>query len=288
MRFKDENGNEVSWGGKFKVGSTITRIGSIADPESNLLNGLYSISGLSLNGKAVTSSTSIVEKQMVFKTIATYLLDNNEPKCILSPRLLRIPNPSYKILGYIPDISGHGNHGKINNSAYAEGSGVNEDGSYQFDGVDDFVTIPTLSRGGKQVLMKVNWNTINSIIYDQRGSGGFAIYYSDYNNPNDSITVPAYKGRNAAGTTYIDGIRNEYIIASQLRNVTHNIVEILDTSYAAGNINPIIGKSYMNTNYGSLALYDFMLFDNISTDDKIKQLNEYVGIEGNTEWRKTE
>lgn len=213
----------------------------------------------------------------------TWLLDNNEPKVILSPSRLRIPNSSYKILGHIPDISGHGNHGVIHNSAYAEGSGVNEDGSYQFDGVDDFVAIPTLSSGGKQVLMKVNWNTINSIIYDQRGSGGFAIYCSDYNDPSDSITVPAYKGRNTDGTTYIDGIRNEYIIASQLRNVTHNIVEILDTSYAAGNINPIIGKSYMNANYGSLALYDFMLFDNISTDDKIKQLNEYVGIEAKVE-----
>lgn len=125
LRFNDENGNEVSWGGKFKVGSTITRIGSIADPESNLLNGLYSISGLSLNGKSVTSSTSIVEKQMVFKTTTTYLLDNNEPKCILSPSRLRIPNSSYKILGYIPDISGHGNHGVIHNSAYAGASGAN-------------------------------------------------------------------------------------------------------------------------------------------------------------------
>ena len=57
LRFNDESGKEVSWGGKFRVGSTITRIGRIADPESNLLNGLYSISGLSLNGKAVTSST---------------------------------------------------------------------------------------------------------------------------------------------------------------------------------------------------------------------------------------
>lgn len=281
LRFNDENGNEVSWGGKFKVGSTITRIGSAAD--SNLLPNIYNIFGLLLNGNQVTSSKVIVEKTMVFKAKSAYIFDNNEPKCILSPRLLRIPNSSYKILGHIPDISGHGNHGKINNSAYAEGSGVNEDGSYQFDGVDDFVTIPTLSSGGKQVLMKVNWNTINSIIYDQRGSGGFAIYCSDYNNPSDSITVPAYKGRNAAGTTYIDGIRNEYIIASQLRNVTHNIVEILDTSYAAGKTNPIIGKSHMNSNYGSLALYDFMLFDNISTDDKIKQLNEYVGIEGNTD-----
>ena len=286
LRFKDENGNEVSWGGKFKVGSTITRIGSAAD--SNLLPNIYNIFGLLLNDNQVTSSKVIVEKTMVFKAKSAYIFDNNEPKCILSPRLLRIPNSSYKILGYIPDISGHGNNGVIHNSAYAEGSGVNEDGSYQLNGVDDFVTIPTLSSGGKQVLMKVNWNTIDSIIYDQRGIGGFEIYCSDYNTEGDSITVPAYKGRNAAGTTYIDGIRNEYVIASQLRNVTHNIVEILDTSYAAGNINPIIGKSNVITRYGSLALYDFMLFDKISTDDKILELNEYVGIEGNTEWRKTE
>lgn len=281
LRFKDENGNEVSWGGKFKVGSTITRIGSFND--CNLLKGIYTVSNAKLNGSPLPSTPHVVEKSMVFTCTATWAFDNNEPKCILSPRLLRIPNSSYKILGHIPDMSGHGNHGVIHNSAYAEGSGVNEDGSYQFDGVDDFVAIPTLSSGGKQVLMKVNWNTINSIIYDQRGSGGFAIYCSDYINPSDSITVPAYKGRNAAGTTYIDGIRNEYIIASQLRNVTHNIVEILDTSYAAGNINPIIGKSYMNANYGSLALYDFMLFDDISTDNKIKELNEYVGIEAKVE-----
>lgn len=125
LRLKDESGNEVSWGGKFRIGSTVTRIGSIADAENNLLNGLYSVSGLSLNGKAVTTNTSVVEKQMVFKTTATYLLDSNAPKCILSPSRLRIPNSSYKILGYIPDLSGNGNHGKINNSAYAGMSGAN-------------------------------------------------------------------------------------------------------------------------------------------------------------------
>lgn len=390
LRFKDENGNEVFWGGKFKVGSTITIIGSAAD--SNLLPNIYNIFGLLLNGNQVTSSKVIVEKTMVFKAKSAYIFDNNEPKCILSPSRLRIPNSSYKILGYIPDISGHGNHGKINNSAYKLDSGVNGylvdfttlkddgikgivrtdskiyldksfnynqgfwlgrtnnsspaykvkvsgipetgmltytggvglnlvnginelpartnteeeygfviqspnldwsnlvieqigkyEGAYCLDGVDDFVTIPTLSSGGKQVLMKVNWNTINSIIYDQRGRGGFAIYCSDYNNGGDSVTIPAYKGRNAAGTTYIDGIRNEYVIASQLRNVTHNIVEILDNSHAAGNINPIIGKSSVIVRYGKLALYDFMLFDNISTDDKIKELNEYVGIEAKVE-----
>lgn len=272
-----------SWGSKLKVGTKFK--GNVI----NLLPNMYEWQGNALyNGEILNWGVKpgVVAKEMVFSWDMPfkYLIDNNEPKVILSPKLLSMPNSSYKILGYIPDISGHGNNGVIHNSAYAEGSGVNEDGSYQFDGVDDFVTIPTLSNGGKQMLMKVNWNTINSIIYDQRGSGGFAIYCSDYNNPSDPIRVSAYRGRNAAGTTYIDGIRNEYIIASQLRNVTHNIVEILDTSYATGNINPIIGKSYMNTNYGSLALYDFMLFDNISTDDKIKELNEYVGIQGNV-WR---
>lgn len=280
LRFNDENGNEVSWGGKFRVGSTITKIGSIADPESNLLNGLYSISGLSLNGKAVTSSTSIVEKQMVFKTTATYLFDNNEPKCILSPSRLRIPNSSYKILGYIPDISGHGNHGKINNSAYAEGSGVNEDGSYQFDGVDDSVTIPT-TVGGKQVLMKVNWDSSNSaLLYDQRGyNKEFAIYNGSADS--DGNPIPAYQGRNN-GQTYIDGILNSNIKASELRAITHNITITNELSAGVNKFSPVIGSNRVhNAYFTNMALYDFMLFDEISTDDKIKELNKYVGIEGN-------
>lgn len=283
LRFNDENGNEVSWGGKFRVGSTITRIGSIADPESNLLNGLYSVSGLSLNGKAVTSSTSIVEKQMVFKTTATYLLDDNEPKCILSPIRLRIPNSSYKLLGYIPDISGHGNHGVIHNSAYAEGSGVNEDGSYQFDGVDDFVTIPTIV-GGKQVLMKVNWGkTIAyAILYDQRGyPNEFAIYNADVDNNNNPVF--AYQARNN-GQTYIDGILNKNIKASELRAITHNITITNELSTGTNTSSPVIGSNRVHDAYfTNMALYDFMLFDNISTDDKILELNEYVGIEGNIE-----
>ena len=423
LRFKDENGNEVSWGGKFKVGSTITRIGSIADPESNLLNGLYSISGLSLNGKAVTSSTSIVEKQMVFKTTATYLLDNNEPKCILSPSRLRIPNSSYKLLGYIPDISGHGNHGKINNSAYAGMSGVNGypvvfganktwanesngyvtsitsntihitnvlnaglallysyvkyngnlqnikeippfkieikglegrskfiykylatsdatketnlylgngthelpksflptealinnavvgfsispieegvtnflsditikvlpeyEGAYCLDGVDDFVTIPTVT-GGKQVLMKVNWQSdVGAVtLYDQRlniSDYEFAIYNGT--RDLDDNPVMAYQGRNN-GQTYIDGILNSNIMASELKAITHNITITNELSLGINNTYPVIGSTRSNTHFAQMSLYDFMLFDEISTDDKIKELNEYVGIEAKVE-----
>ena len=279
LRFKDENGNEVSWGGKFRVGSTITRIGSFY--ENNLIDGLYIVRNPKLNGNNLITPTHVVEKSMVFTCDTEYLLDNNEPKCILSPSRLRIPNSSYKLLGYIPDISGHGNHGVIHNSAYAEGSGVNEDGSYQFDGVDDFVTIPTVT-GGKQVLMKVNWDSSNSaLLYDQRGyNNEFAIYNGT--NDSDGNPIPAYQGRNN-GQTYIDGILNSNIKAQELRAITHNITITNELSSGANKTYPIIGSSKSNAYFVNMALYDFMLFDEISTDDKILELNEYVGIEGNTE-----
>lgn len=423
LRFKDENGNEVSWGGKFRVGSTITRIGSAAD--SNLLPNIYNIFGLLLNDNQVTSSKVIVEKTMVFKAKSAYIFDNNEPKCILSPSRLRIPNSSYKLLGYIPDISGHGNHGKINNSAYAGMSGVNGypvvfganktwanesngyvtsitnntihitnvlnaglallysyvkyngnlqnikeippfkieikglegrskfiykylatsdatketnlylgngthelpksflptealisnavvgfsispieegvtnflsditikvlpeyEGAYCLYGVDDFVTIPTVT-GGKQVLMKVNWDSPNaSILYDQRGyNNEFAIYNGT--NDSDGNPIPAYQGRNN-GQTYIDGILNSNIKASELRAITHNITITNELSSGTNKTYPIIGSSKSNAYFVNMALYDFMLFDEISTDDKIKELNEYVGTEGNiVEWNPT-
>lgn len=276
LRFKDENGNEVSWGGKFKVGSTITRIGSAAD--SNLLPNIYNIFGLLLNDNQVTSSKVIVEKTMVFKAKSAYIFDNNEPKCILSPSRLRIPNSSYKLLGYIPDISGHGNHGVIHNSAYAEGSGVNEDGSYQFDGVDDFVTIPTIA--GKQVLIKLNWQhkAIGNLIYDQRGNGSttsFAILPISINDTTKNRI--AYQEKNANGITYIDGIRNEYIESYSLENIIHNITI---TNPDVNNKTVVLGASNRTTAdyFAKYALYDFMLFDEISTEAKIKELNTYIGI----------
>lgn len=281
FQITDRNTNQrYSWGDKIKVGSSI-RLSQGEKP--NLLSGLYSIQSYEYEGETysynqLTNLNIILTKQSISLSCnKIWLLDNNEPKCILSPRLLRIPNSSYKILGHIPDISGHGNHGVIHNSAYAEGSGVNEDGSYQFDGVDDFITIPT-TVGGKQVLMKVNWQSIagTAILYDQRTNGGFAIFNRDFDiNENK---VPAYRARNIGGSTYIDGILNEYIYASELKDITHNIVELCDPELNVGTLNPKIGSSYLNANYTQMSLYDFMLFDEISTDDKIKELNTYIGI----------
>lgn len=74
------------------------------------------------------------------------------------------------------------------------------------------------------------------------------------------------------------------------RAIVKNLVDP-DNPFVISNAAYTEGSGYAdrvhNTYFTNMALYDFMLFDNISTDDKIKQLNEYVGIEGNTEWRKT-
>lgn len=103
-------------------------------------------------------------------------------------------------------------------------------------------------------------------------------YYNNNSNPLELCSIE----------TYIDGILNSNIKASELRAITHNITITNELSAGVNKFSPVIGSNRVhNTYFTNMALYDFMLFDNISTDDKIKQLNEYVGIEGNTEWRKT-
>lgn len=282
FQITDRNTNQrYSWGDKIKVGSSI-RLSQGEKP--NLLSGLYSIQSYEYEGETysynqLTNLNIILTKQSISLSCnKIWLLDNNEPKCILSPRLLRIPNSSYKILGYIPDISGHGNHGVIHNSAYAEGSGVNEDGSYQFDGVDDFVTIPTIA--GKQVLIKLNWQhkAIGNLIYDQRDNGSttsFAILPISINDTTKNRI--AYQEKNANGITYIDGIRNEYIESYSLENIIHNITI---TNPDVSNKTVVLGASNRTTadHFAKYALYDFMLFDEISTEAKIKELNTYIGI----------
>lgn len=288
FQITDRNTNQrYSWGDKIKVGSSI----QLTQGENpNLLSGLYSIQIYEYEGETYTYNQLkalviiITKSGIQLSCNKVWTFDDNEPKCILSPRLLRIPNSSYKILGYIPDISGHGNHGVIHNSAYVEGSGVNEDGSYQFDGVDDFVTIPTVT-GGKQVLMKVNWQSdVGAVtLYDQRlniSDYEFAIYNGT--RDLDDNPVMAYQGRNN-GQTYIDGILNSNIMASELKAITHNITITNELSLGINNTYPVIGSTRSNTHFAQMSLYDFMLFDEISTDDKIKELNKYVGVEAKVE-----
>lgn len=372
-----------TYGSKLKIGSEF-----LFGKWTNLLPELYRPTGSGrYNGNEFkTGNTYTVERTMTFSWSSPmeYLL-SSAPKCIFSPSKLRMPNESYRYLGYIPDISGNGNNGVFNNFAFSKMSGVNgylEDfttlrdygikgivrtdskiyldesfdydkgfwlgytnvpspaykvkisgipetgmltytggvwlnltnginelpartntaenhgfvvqspnldwsnlvieqipeyeGSICFDGVDDYITIPTLSEGGKQVLMKVNWQKQDTMLYNQNpGQDNFAIFTNDYNNNN---LVVAYASRNN-GNTYIDGVVNNNILATQLKGITHNIVATNNNIDAT--ITPIIGSNKNHDNFfAQMALYDFMLFDEISTDEEIKELNNIVGIEG--------
>lgn len=382
-----QDGKTITWGDKLKVGSDIVFVGS-----ANLLPELYTVSETRYNGVTLYPNTIIkVEKSMVFDNARTYL-KANEPSCILSPNRLRIPNSSYKILGYIPDLTGKGNHGIINNSAYAEMSGANRyvynwntwrisksgitstitdsslhitslkeqynpnqtlfepntvantgdksnfkvnitgltsnikctfnnagaiikelvngvnkisvdlvagwygfmitsldgsvigdcditiqqigqyEGSFCLDGVDDHITIPTLAHGAKQVLMKVNLQSYDRYLYDQRNS------WSQYLAIVSAGKTIAYEYSNKGGKTYIDGILNEHIIDKDLLNITHNITATnanIGVQYA-----PNIGTSFARGNFAQMALFDFMLFPEISSEEEIQELNDIVGIEG--------
>lgn len=263
------DGGYYTYGDKIPVGYRFRRESAI-----NLLPELYSLSDIFLNGELCNVGAEIViSKSMVFTANKAWLLDTTEPHAIYSPQKLNIPNSSLKILGYVPDLTGKGNHGKLNNFAYTEDSGVAADGSIKFDGTDDHITIPTLAHGGKCVMMKVNW-TKAGMLYDQRLNSSsylFGIYTSE--------GLPAYNARNN-GSTYIDGILNTNIIPSDLVGITHNITVVNDKATDDNTISPILGASVTNATFSGMFLYEFMLFHEIPSEDEIKKLNDVMGIEG--------
>lgn len=265
-----QDGKSITWGDKLKVGSDIVFAGS-----ANLLPELYTVSETRYNGVTLYPNTIIkVEKSMVFDNARTYL-KANEPNCILSPNRLRIPNSSYKILRYIPDLTGNGNHGRLNNFAYTEESGANEDGSIRIDGTDDHITISNII-GGKCIMAKVTVNRNSGIIYDQRRA----------NVPNKSwmqLNPSSVIFEQNAVSTYIDGILNHNVTGSDLVSKTVNLTCELEIGDTSGTYQPTIGSSYAVGYTTNINLYEFMLFPDVPNEEEIKEFNDIVGIENNIE-----
>lgn len=157
------------------------------------------------------------------------------------------------------------------------------EGSICFDGIDDFI-LNNGVRGGKQIIMKCNWwSTVGtSILYDQRGNGNeFAIFNADSDGSLDDTFI-AYSGR-SNGNTYIDGILNSNIHCRDLIGITHNITHTNELNAGPNSATVRLGCNNAVQYFSQMALYDLMIFNEISTDDKIKELNEYVGIEAKVE-----
>lgn len=271
-----QNGKSITWGDKLKVGSEVTFVNHI-----NILPEIYAASGRVLYNEADINgwnSPIVVAKSMVFTNVHIWKLNTIEPHAIYLPQKLNIPNSSLKLLGYVPDLTGKGNHGKLNNFAYTEDSGVAADGSIKFDGTDDYITIPTLAHGGKCVMMKVNTLAIPNVLYDQRINSDTP-YFAIYNEQSNDYL--AYNSRNENGNTYIDGILNKNIYCSQLAGITHNINITNEEVTDSNSQSPTIGSTHLHTGgFAKMAMYEFMLFSEIPSEDEIKKLNDVMGIEG--------
>ena len=123
-----ETGEEYTWGDKIKYGTKLQII-----KKFNLLVGVYkqtidtmfTWNGNVIAQDALMSKEFVVGKdKLVFGVQGLACEFTNEPNVIAAPQKLRLPNISYKRLGYIPDISGHGNNIKLYNSGYSGMSGV--------------------------------------------------------------------------------------------------------------------------------------------------------------------
>lgn len=146
------------------------------------------------------------------------------------------------------------------------------EGSICFNGTNNFMTIPTLEHGAKQVLMKVNLQNYDRYLYDQRNN------WSQWLAIVSAGNTLAYQYSNQGGKTYIDGILNEHIIDKDLLNITHNIT--VTNANTGKQYSPNIGTSFARGTFAQMALFTFMSFDDISSEDEIKELNDIVGIEG--------
>lgn len=132
------------------------------------------------------------------------------------------------------------------------------------------------------------YSDINNILGDKKDYGTEIVNRQNTLAPgkknfaiiNNSSAVAYIEGND--GNTYIDGILNNNIKGNELVNITHNIT-ITNELSEKPDTSPMISMNNGRNAFTKMSLYDFMLFDGISTDDKILELNEYVGIEAKVE-----
>ena len=132
------------------------------------------------------------------------------------------------------------------------------------DGVDDYGLVENLSSGVKMLFMTVNpiGDNLSKVYYDQRDTASlmnpFMLYSADY-----EVT---YNYRNIGGLTYINGVLNKSIIASDLFNIKHIITVVNGTVDSSNSSIPTYFKSINNTNNAKLAFYNSIGFDSIPTE----------------------
>lgn len=148
-----------------------------------------------------------------------------------------------------------------------------------FDGVTDYGTIPTLTAGGKSLLMKINNKTLGTIVYDQRNH---SVEDAPFALSTGSDTT-AYNYRNPNGTTYLDNLVNSNVRGNKLVDVPSVVTMSNDLVTTENSASPCIGKSRAGSSayYSQFALYNSVLFPEVLSDADRAKINEWSGITGN-------
>ena len=151
----------------------------------------------------------------------------------------------------------------------------------QFDGVDDHISIPKITEGFKTVLM-VGENT-DSLISNASN------WYSQRTNLvgktfgiHDYLNEIAYQGSNS-GDTFVNGLKNNSLTCSQLRNHCICICQINSEVNSDNSGSPVIGCEFNLTGFCHLRLHKFLGFHEYLSETQIRKVIEKYGLREGTD-----
>lgn len=129
------------------------------------------------------------------------------------------------------------------------------------DGVDDYGQVQNLQQGVKMLFYTCNNFRLGQQLYDQRKFGYDNVTSSYFSIFAESNSI-AYNARNVDGSTYIDGVLNETIIADNLLEKKAIITIVNGSADSEKTGTPSFFSLYNNLGYfGTLAFYNSIGFD---------------------------
>lgn len=135
------------------------------------------------------------------------------------------------------------------------------------DGVDDYGVVGNLQQGVKMLFYTCNNFRLGQQLYDQRKVGYDKVTSSYFSIFAESNSI-AYNARNVDGSTYIDGVLNETIIADNLLEKKAVITIVNGSADSEKTGTPSFFSLYNNLGYfGTLAFYNSIGFDAVPTKE---------------------
>ena len=142
----------------------------------------------------------------------------------------------------------------------------------QFEGVTDYINIPSLTEGFKTICMLTEGPDVNVRFYDQRVTTDqkyFALFSDD--------AAIAYNAL-STGQTYINGELNTSTHPSDLKGDKICIIHRNDGVTPENSSTPYIGIRYTGNNNGPIKLSKFLGFREYLSDTQIKKVIEKYGL----------